>query len=80
MGAPLFWMGASPVLVYNLLLLAGFALTGWAGWRLMTRWTGDWWAGLVAGNDPGVQRSHVDASPASPGAPPGVSSAGAAVL
>src|SRR5437868_11161364 len=29
MGAPLRWLGASPVLVYNLLLLAGFALTGW---------------------------------------------------
>src|SRR5581483_3601341 len=30
MGAPLFWLGASPVLVYNLLLLAGFALSGWS--------------------------------------------------
>lgn len=49
MGAPLFWAGASPVLVYNLLLLAGFALTGWAGAMLVWRWTGDWPAGLIAG-------------------------------
>ena len=44
MGAPLLWAGASPVLVHNLVLMAGFALTGWttclvsrdgpaAGWR-----------------------------------------------
>ena len=29
MGAPLLWAGASPVLVHNLVLMAGFALTGW---------------------------------------------------
>src|SRR5215475_14639545 len=29
MGAPLLWFGASPVLVLNLVLMAGFALTGW---------------------------------------------------
>jgi len=49
LGAPLRAAGASPVLVYNLLLLAGFTLTGWAGWLLIYRWTGDPWAGLVAG-------------------------------
>jgi hypothetical protein len=49
MGAPLFWAGVSPVLVYNLLLLAGFTLTGWAGAMLVWRWTGDWPAGLIAG-------------------------------
>ena len=30
LGAPLLWAGASPVLVHNLVLIAGFALTGWA--------------------------------------------------
>jgi len=49
LGAPLQAVGASPVLVYNLLLLAGFTLTGWAGWLLIYRWTGDMWAGLVTG-------------------------------
>ncbi len=50
MGAPLLWLGASPVLVYNLLLIAGFALTGWAASLVVSRWTGDWVAGLVAGS------------------------------
>lgn len=49
LGAPLFWLGASPVLVYNLLLLAGFALTGWTMSLIVARWTGDWAAGVVAG-------------------------------
>jgi hypothetical protein len=49
MGAPLTWMGASPVLVYNLVLLAGFALTGLATAFVVTRWTGDWYAGGAAG-------------------------------
>jgi len=50
MGAPLLWLGASPVLVYNLLLLAGFTLTGWVTSIVVHRWTGDWTAGLVAGS------------------------------
>ena len=49
MGAPLFWAGASPVLTYNLLLIAGFALTGWAMCLVIARWTGDWIAGVAAG-------------------------------
>jgi hypothetical protein len=49
-GAPLFWLGASPVLVYNLLLLTGFVLTGWAGWYVVSKWTGDWWAGALSGS------------------------------
>ena len=47
MGAPLVWAGASPVLTYNILLIAGFALTGWAACLVLVRWTGDWWAGLA---------------------------------
>jgi hypothetical protein len=49
MGAPLFWAGASPVLVYNLLLLAGFTLTGWTTWYVVSRWTGDRAAGVMSG-------------------------------
>ena len=50
MGAPLLWLGASPVLTYNLLLLLGFALTGWTAFIVVTRWTGDRMAGLVSGS------------------------------
>lgn len=48
-GAPLLWMGATPVLVYNLLIMAGLALSGWAMYLLMVRWTGSVSAGVVAG-------------------------------
>jgi hypothetical protein len=50
MGAPLAWAGASPVLVYNLVLIAGFALTAFATFLLVERWTGSWTAGLLAGS------------------------------
>ncbi len=50
MGAPLSWIGASPVLVYNILLLAGFTLTGWVTSLVVHHWTGDWTAGIVAGS------------------------------
>ena len=50
MGAPLSWAGASPVLVYNLLLMAGFALTAFATFLLVDAWTGDALAGLIAGS------------------------------
>lgn len=49
MGAPLLWLGASPVLTYNLLLLAGLTLTGWSMCLLVSRWTGDWASGVIAG-------------------------------
>ncbi len=49
MGMPLFWAGLSSVLVHNVLLLAGFALSGWAMFLLMARWSGSAWAGVVAG-------------------------------
>ncbi|HZT78564.1 MAG TPA: hypothetical protein VFA27_18080 [Vicinamibacterales bacterium] len=49
MGAPLLWSGASPVLVYNLLLLAGLTLTAWTMCRVVTQWTGDVAAGIVSG-------------------------------
>jgi hypothetical protein len=49
LGAPLLWAGASPVLVHNLVLIAGFALTGWATSLVMKRWTGSWLAASVSG-------------------------------
>lgn len=49
LGAPLTWLGVDPVLVYNLLLLAGFALSGWAMAWLVSTWTSDRMAGVVAG-------------------------------
>lgn len=54
MGAPMMWAGASPVLTYNILLLAGFALTGWTMCLVVQRWTSDWTAGLIAGSVFGV--------------------------
>jgi hypothetical protein len=49
LGAPLVWLGAPTLLVYNLLLLAGFTLTGWATCLVAARWTGSWAAGAAAG-------------------------------
>ena len=50
MGAPLAWLGASPVLVFNIVLMLGFALTAYAGYALTYAWTGDRAAGLVTGS------------------------------
>jgi hypothetical protein len=50
MGAPMQWLGATPVLVFNVLLIAGFALTAWAGSALVESWTGERVAGLLAGS------------------------------
>lgn len=50
MGAPLHWAGASPVLVLNLVMMLGFALTAFAGYALIKEWTGDTAAGLLAGS------------------------------
>ncbi|MEO8678225.1 MAG: hypothetical protein ABI665_04215 [Vicinamibacterales bacterium] len=49
MGAPLIAAGASPVLVQNLLIMLGLALSGWAMFLLMSSWTGSVTAGLIAG-------------------------------
>ncbi len=50
MGAPLHWLGASPVFVFNIVLILGFALTAWAGYTLAFEWTGDRAAGMLAGS------------------------------
>jgi hypothetical protein len=49
LGAPFIWNGASPVLVYNVLVWAGFALSGFAMAVLMRTWTASTSAGIVAG-------------------------------
>jgi hypothetical protein len=49
MGAPVRWLGGSPVFTYNVLVIAGFALSAWAMGLLLTRWTGSRSAGAVAG-------------------------------
>ena len=47
---PIVALGGSAVLAYNLVLMAGLALTGWAFCLLTWRWTGSWSAGFVAGS------------------------------
>jgi hypothetical protein len=49
LGGPVAWAGGSPVLVMNLMVMAGFALTAFAGFALVHRWTGDVTAGLLTG-------------------------------
>ncbi len=47
--APVRWAGGSAVLACNIVILTGFVFTGWAMAAVMTRWTRDWPAGLLAG-------------------------------
>lgn len=39
---PVLALGGSAVLAYNVSLLAGLTLTGWAFCLLLHRWTGSW--------------------------------------
>ena|SRR5687767_12774614 len=48
--APALWLGASPVLAHNLLLLVGLTLTALAAYGLLWLWTGDRAAAIVAGS------------------------------
>ena len=48
-GAPVAWLGGSPVLVFNLMVMTGFMLTALAGYALVLSWTGDRAASLLAG-------------------------------
>ena len=48
--APVWWAGGTAVLLYNVSLLAGFALSAFAGWWVVYRWTRDHAAGLLAGS------------------------------
>ncbi|HEX7018614.1 MAG TPA: hypothetical protein VF159_01280, partial [Gemmatimonadaceae bacterium] len=56
--APVVWLGGSAVLAYNLAMMAGFILTGWAFCLLVHRWTGFWSAGVIAGSGAAFN-SHV---------------------
>lgn len=49
LGLPLFAAGISPLVVYNLVLLAGFVLTAFSMYVLILRWTEDHAAGILAG-------------------------------
>lgn len=49
MAMPVLALGGSPVLAYNLVLLAGFTLTAWSFFLLMWRWTRNWSAAYVSG-------------------------------
>lgn len=48
--APVMAWSGSAVLAYNVALLAGLTLTGWAFCLLSQRWTSSWSAGYVAGS------------------------------
>ena len=56
---PAVWLGAPPVLTYNLLILAGLALSGWAFALLVHRDTGSWTAGIVAGSAVAFNAHHL---------------------
>jgi hypothetical protein len=50
LATPILAAGGSPVLAFNLLLIAGMALTGWAFCLLLQRWTGSWSVGYIGGS------------------------------
>jgi hypothetical protein len=50
MVAPVQWAGGSPILAFNLALIAGFTLTGWTMALVIHRWTGSWPAGVMSGS------------------------------
>src|SRR4051812_37141443 len=47
--APLYWLGVGPIVIYNLVFLSGFALSGVGVALLVRRLTGDGGAAIVAG-------------------------------
>jgi hypothetical protein len=51
--APFIWMGASPILAFNTVMLAGFVLTGFAFGMVARRWTGSWTAAYVTASAAG---------------------------
>ncbi len=48
-GFPFRLAGASPLLMHNILLLLGFAFTGYGAFVLTRVVTGSWWAGIASG-------------------------------
>jgi hypothetical protein len=53
MAAPIRAVGGSPILAFNGVMLAGFALTAFAFGLLALRWTGSWTAALVTASAAG---------------------------
>jgi hypothetical protein len=49
MGLPMHWAGLSPVLIYNVLVWLGYALSGFAMALLVRSWTGSTLGGVVSG-------------------------------
>lgn len=73
-GAPFLWAGASPVVVHNLLIMAGLALSAWSMFLVLARWTGSTSAAVTGGllygfnahvltRFPHVQAQHVEFMP-----------------
>ena len=58
MAAPIRLLGGSPILAFNGVMLAGFALTAFAFGLLAFRWTGSWPAALVTASAAGFN-SHL---------------------
>jgi len=56
---PAVWLGVPPVMTFNLLLLAGFTLSGFAFALLVHRDTGSWTAGIVAGSAVAFNAHHL---------------------
>ncbi len=56
---PAAWTGLPAVATFNLVLIAGFALTGWAFALLARRATGNWLAALVAGSAVAFNAHHL---------------------
>jgi hypothetical protein len=48
-GAPIRWLGGSPVLTFNILVIAGLVTTAFCAWFVVRRWTNAPGAALVAG-------------------------------
>ena len=56
---PAVWLGVPPVVTFNLVLIAGFALSGWAFALLVHRDTDSWTAGIVAGSAVAFNAHHL---------------------
>lgn len=56
---PAVWLGAGPITSVNIVLIAGFALSGWAFALLVHRDTGSWLAGVVAGSAVAFNAHHL---------------------
>ena len=79
-GAPIRWLGGSPVLTFNLLLLAGMVTTAFAGFYVARSITGDWLAGILTGSLLAFNAQTLVAATTPPGASRPVASARSARL